>query len=557
LSHAADSFAGVISGTGGLTLTAGTETLSGGNLYTGATTIGSGAALELSATGSVASSSGVTLANGASLILDSTTSTHFSPTISFSGATGTVVIASTASTYSLTVQGSSWTDHNQIIDFTGLSFSGAILNEIDTSNYTLTSGANKVTLTVSGGASGIIVLANDGNGHAELYDPPVTHNAETMTIADAASLPLCGIIDNTGTIGLNSAGDPTELEILAPGATLQGGGHVTLSDNSGNTVYGANADATLTNVDNTISGSGQVGAGQMTLINEATIIADGTNALVIDTGTNVVSNSGTLEATGSGGLIIHSDVANFGLLWANGGDITNEGAVTGNGSADIESQASLEFGAASSANTIFGQGASGKLILDHAENFTGAVSGFRAGDLIDLANITFSTTETINYAANQNGIGGILTISDGTTTANIALVGQYNAAEFQVANDGHGGTLVFDLPGGVPAQNAIASLGVTTIANTSANQTLIGTGSNDTFVFTPAFGNATITNFQPTTDVVQIDHSVVANVEAILAAMHDDGHGNISIGLDAHNSITINNVTVAQLQAHQSDFHIS
>ena len=41
---------------------------------------------------------------------------------------------------------------------------------------------------------------------------------------------------------------------------------------------------TLTNVDNTISGAGQIGAGQMTLINEGTIIATGTNALVIDTG---------------------------------------------------------------------------------------------------------------------------------------------------------------------------------------------------------------------------------------------------------------------------------
>ena len=74
-------------------------------------------------------------------------------------------------------------------------------------------------------------------------------------------------------------------------------------------VTGTNGDVTLTNVDNTISGAGQLGAGQMTLINEGTIIATGTNALDIDTGTNIVINSGTLEATGSGGLVVHGDVA--------------------------------------------------------------------------------------------------------------------------------------------------------------------------------------------------------------------------------------------------------
>ena len=55
-------------------------------------------------------------------------------------------------------------------------------------------------------------------------------------------------------------------------------------------------------MDNTISGAGQLGEGQMTLVNAGAIIATGTNALVIDTGANAVINSGTLEAVGSGGL---------------------------------------------------------------------------------------------------------------------------------------------------------------------------------------------------------------------------------------------------------------
>lgn len=57
LSNAAGTFGGEISGTGGLTLNAGTETLTGTNTYTGATTINSGTLL---VDGSIASSSGLT-----------------------------------------------------------------------------------------------------------------------------------------------------------------------------------------------------------------------------------------------------------------------------------------------------------------------------------------------------------------------------------------------------------------------------------------------------------------------------------------------------------------
>ena len=84
----------------------------------------------------------------------------------------------------------------------------------------------------------------------------------------------------------------------------------------------------------------------MTLINEGTIIATGTNALDIDTGTNVVINSGTLEATGSGGLSSMEMSRIPGLLWANGGNVTVTGNVTGDGSAEIDGIATMEFGAA-------------------------------------------------------------------------------------------------------------------------------------------------------------------------------------------------------------------
>jgi hypothetical protein len=137
---------------------------------------------------------------------------------------------------------------------------------------------------------------------------------------------------------MNSTRDETDLQLIEHGITLEGHGQVTLSDSIENFIFGTVSDVTLTNVDNTISGAGHLGAGHMILINEGTIIATGTNSLDIDTGTNTIVNSGTLEATGSGGLVIHSDVFNnddvhSGLLWANGGNITIDGNVSGNGTA--------------------------------------------------------------------------------------------------------------------------------------------------------------------------------------------------------------------------------
>src|SRR3954447_76612 len=133
-----------------------------------------------------------------------------------------------------------------------------------------------------------------------------------------------------------------------------------MSDSSENVIVGSVYDVTLTNLDNTNLGAGHIGDGVMVLVNEGKIIANGTNALDIDTGLTAVTNTGTLEATGTGGLVIHSDVVtsiensdgsiSTGLLWANGGNITIEGDVTGNGTAQISGSATLEFGAASSTN---------------------------------------------------------------------------------------------------------------------------------------------------------------------------------------------------------------
>jgi hypothetical protein len=221
-------------------------------------------------------------------------------------------------------------------------------------------------------------------------------------------------------------------------------------------VFGGDPSAMLTNVDNTISGAGQLGGGQLTLVNQGTILANGSNALVIDTGTNAVGNSGTLEATGRGGLMIKSNVNNTGTLWANGGNLTVEGALSGNGSAEIEGTSRLEFGAASTASTTFGTG-DGTLKLAQSAGFSGTIAGFGAGDAIDLADLGFGGSTTLAYAANQDGSGGTLSVSDGTHSATLALLGQYAATGFQGASDPGVGTLITYTPPDANHQNLLTN----------------------------------------------------------------------------------------------------
>jgi hypothetical protein len=456
--------------------------------------------------------------------------------------------------------------------------------------------ANGQTITLNGVAAASLAASNF------VFDQmPITNNAGTMTISDGAVLPLSGIINNAGIIALDSIGNDTHLELIQYGITLQGGGQLILSDSGENFISGTIPSVTLTNVDNTISGAGQLGAGQMTLVNDGTIVATGSHALVIDTGANVVTNIGTLEATASGGLLVNSDVANSGLIWAYGGNITINGAVTGSGSAMINGIATLEFGAASSSDVTFAADAAGTLILDHSltQPFSAVISGLGADDIIDLKDLAFTSGDMTATTSFANG-DTTLVVSNASTNQSVTftLAGDYTHSTWSFAQDSFGtGTIVSDPPAtdtgavaldttssspsndqltattttdaGLASNLATTSQTVTgaTISDgTQAGATIQavfastpGTGTNgvDTFVFAPNFGNTTVTNFNADMDVIEIDHAIFADFQALLAAAHDDSHGNAVIAADPHDTITLKDVTVAQLIQHQGDFHFT
>jgi hypothetical protein len=315
---------------------------------------------------------------------------------------------------------------------------------------------------------------------------PLTVNTGTLTISDGAIMPFGGTIDNSGTIEIGATGSQTNLEVLYPGVTLTGGGKVILSDSVQNVISGGSAHAVLNNIDNIISGSGQLGAGTMVLNNAGTIIASGANALVLDTGSNHITNTGMLESSGTGGLAILSALLSSGDLWANGAQIIVSGDVSGAGTATISGAAMLAFGGASDQHVRFDNEATGLLKLDHAIEFSGTVSGFNAGDAIAFGDIIPGVTAAIFYVANDEGTGGTLIVNDGSHTAQIILTGPYAAAGWEANADGSGSTLAYDLAaadhamlGGAAADILVGGGGDDTIDGGSGSDTLVGGSGND------------------------------------------------------------------------------
>ena len=83
--------------------------------------------------------------------------------------------------------------------------------------------------------------------------------------------------------------------------------------------------------------------------------------------------------------------------------------------------------------------------------------------------------------------------------------------------------------------------------------TLTGGGGSNTFVFNPGFGKETIKGFTAGQDVIAFDHTLFTSPSQVLNQAHDSKAGAVIV-VDAHDTVTLIGVHVAQLQS--SDFHL-
>ncbi len=275
------------------------------------------------------------------------------------------------------------------------------------------------------------------------------NNQATLNILNNTALTVQGTINNTGVIALTGGGNVTDLIVDVNNASLTGVGTIDLGNNGQDRLYGATAGSILTNVSNTITGGGQLGAGQLTLVNQTKGVIDGDvgTVLAINTGSNVITNAGLIEATSGGTVSINSATNNTGTIEANGGTMVVNAVLSGAGKAVITG-GELEFTQASVAQNVSFTGPDGTLRLDNSQTYTGKVSGFTTvtGTTFDLSDIGFVNAGEATYKDNGSKTGGVLTVSDGTHTAHITLVGNYTGSSFVTSSDGHGGVIVSDPP---------------------------------------------------------------------------------------------------------------
>jgi hypothetical protein len=288
--------------------------------------------------------------------------------------------------------------------------------------------------------------------------------------AAGATLTLSGAIANSSAVSLN--GD--KVVVAAAGASLSGTGAVVMTNLATNTITGATAAAKLT-VNQLLEGAGQIGAGQMALAvgSAGTIESLGTVALTLDTGASTIANAGVIESASTGGITIASAVVNTGALYARSGVLTVGGAVSGTGIGQIAA-GTLNFTAASTfnQNVTFVAGATGTLELAHSQTYTGTITGFSATGAteLDFTDIGFASaaTTTANFVANAGNTGGVLTVTDGTHTAHIALSGAFLGIKFTTSSDGHSGTKVAASNLGEMNLNAAIAAANAAAANTGA-----------------------------------------------------------------------------------------
>ncbi|MGD1083023.1 MAG: hypothetical protein ABR881_32315 [Candidatus Sulfotelmatobacter sp.] len=263
---------------------------------------------------------------------------------------------------------------------------------------------------------------------------------------------------STGTV----PGPFDQVFIQAPGHYIVAAGSDTIASLSTST--GATLDVSGTGAFFFIDMQGSV-SGPVTSTNQGTLEAtNGEIAIALSPVSGPVSftNTGTIETVGSNGFISIADFntstpfVNNGQLIVDGGTIAISDSVEGTGRTTIENGGTLLIGSGQFNQVIhFAPGANGNIDIafpppdgptganpDGNPSIKGIVSGFGAGDTIDVGAALFGAGTILSYAPNSVDNGGTLTITNGDHSVALTLAGTYQPLGFHFAN----GEITYTLP---------------------------------------------------------------------------------------------------------------
>jgi hypothetical protein len=340
-----------------------------------------------------------------------------------------------------------------ITDITVSNAFGVITVDDSTSALELTN-ASIVGGTLNNLAGGSIYNVGTTTFDGSTAAGPVTING-AVTAMDNAVLDLAGSIVLNGAMKIVGGGDHDGIVSVLGAAALTGGGTITLSALGNDAGYGGSAyiegyEATLTNVDNTIQGTGIIGDDQLAVINGGVIDATpeaGTTTLTI-TATSEFTNSyngtgGLMEASGGATLAINGVTVNNAL-----GDITVVDASSALSLANATIQGGRLNNAAGGSihntgtSTLDGGAAAGAVTID------GAVTASNGATLALAGAIVLDGSITVKGGDDQNGILAVVAAT--TLTGGIVTLSS-------LGNDnGYGGAAYIE-----GAQATLTSVGVT------------------------------------------------------------------------------------------------
>lgn len=370
---------------------------------------------------------------------------------------GTLTIAS----------GGSFNVSDGLASTTTLAITGNV-NNSGTFSTGFSGGTN--TINVSGtftNNSGAVVTIYGGSGVG-----PGTDAISVATLTNSGTVLLGGTgstLDITGSGTLTNSGslDVTQgtLQFTGSTANFTGGGTVTLGNSSGTETgaiqVGSKDTGTLTNTNNTITGYGNLGNGTLTLVNKGTIVANGavsTGALTVQPGSGAMMNSGMLEASNQGTLILEGTFNNT------GGTIEALGENGASGTANVQLMGGTVING-------------GTLTTTTAGSNSGLIEGMGS---VTLNGVTNSGTYAVNAGTTTTLLGTILNSGNVTLSASTLSLGNSvtlsgkgaivlsNSASNLIAAAGSG----FTLTNGNTIEGAgtIQNMGIVNTGTISANQ---------------------------------------------------------------------------------------
>jgi hypothetical protein len=167
-------------------------------------------------------------------------------------------------------------------------------------------------------------LSLTGNSTLNMYGTIDNNTGGILSLAGSSALNMYGTtIDNVGTIEISSRGSGGFW--IDNNVTLSGGGQLELSGSG--LLRGAASTDSLTNVDNTISGSGSIGGHMFDFTNENTVDANVKGGTLSLGDITTVTNTGLMEAT-NGGILTISLGSGFNFD-NSGGTIKADGTTNG------------------------------------------------------------------------------------------------------------------------------------------------------------------------------------------------------------------------------------